>query len=105
MLKGGVDFSFPKSSVAVSCDRAVRQCDRAVSQIDRPVSQCDRVVSFGRDGRGFRASFMISYFISLKDIGTQKHMITKSKSEEISLNLVWNMQTYNWETRAQVQAG
>ena len=56
----------------MSCDRAVCQCDRAVSQCDRAVSQCDSAVSFGRDGRGFKGSFMISYCISLKDIGTQK---------------------------------
>ena len=37
--KGGVDFNFPQSGVAVSYDRGVSQFDRAVSQCDRAVSQ------------------------------------------------------------------
>ena len=39
--KGGMDFSFPQSSAAVTC------CDRAVSCCDRAVSQFDIAVSFG----------------------------------------------------------
>ena len=41
-VKGGVDFSFPKSSVAVTCcDSAASQCDRAVSHLDRAMSHLD----------------------------------------------------------------